>query len=1831
MPPVLVVLRPLTKVVQLAADAIFPGLITHDGKVVRRRLKITIERQHFEETFEWFDVPPPDANKRPEITIVMETDESLAQGLAGGKVRIGALDLDVPEKFDPRVLGGPDDDQGRIKIRYNVTFDSADPARASSSSAERDPKGKSGRARLPRHGEAIPRIAARIDRFDLYGVLPGSQDAVPDAGQAFDAIVEELARATSEGTANPSYKAIWREKRIEGDLRREPPIVIVDPVPRTKILPVQPPKDTPFFLHGEEVTRNSKNRRLSLTLHRRASTNVASPAYRTIVIDPEPMTVALVDVPAFELESPDVAENDGEVANWQTSELEGSRWEIARISDGFDLFFPPQAVGEAAEKGEPWPAVSPDNVSAKTLDYRLGTTARLRLNSSYFKQRYAEAPWNLRRVLGFAGQRAPGAGINTARFEFLYGLASRFTGPSLRLAEVGSRIGGVRDPLPARPRGITRSLLDDTETIENIAASKQPLVEAELYDRFRGVSASFTKVWGTRVALFESYREGSDDPLALEETVAFTLRVKAKADDPAADLDQEPWNYKSASPGLKGGATWGFESKNIYDELIDKDSSLPPVSTRGQIIDPAFSALGGSGFVRAFFANGKTRIVSDTDFGRTHTYAVERIGRIGVFWNVAKHVIVYQRTVLPPDQFNKEQAGQHFGRPVLRKVQEYVDILESERAYPENGAALKTRGFVEACLFRTRRIAVNSRWGRDVPDGRIVPLWKEGEDPDIYPKPDVRLQLTGAQTDAAATIPGRFKKPHQLVFFTSTRKQDGDNPNLWPPRPDIDYINVPHPAPVGEPDLDPNTPDGKAPDDIMRDPLLGSCTFDIDSENAAANLVTARTSADPIGVVFETVTMVRSGPTGTSGGAPGQALALRQELDRILGDARRLEDVLNEALSVGRTALGNLLGAAGKSEDEIKDAINSEIDRLGEVKNLIHRKAAALRKTIAAAADRAKGNLEGAKSGWTDARDQVQARLKAEIEKALLSRLDTLSSEIDKVVGRLDEFLDGVDADKAEVLARRIEEALAPVRLTIFSAISMIGEGLARLDQSVKALRQEIDASHGALVRDAIEFKGRIAEADWRRLLTLYEEYNSKALAALDAADRLARRDLPKAIKDAKLFPHQKKLEEFLRNTRDALNAAHDSVVAEITRQGETLVNARDAVVKAVDDVVAVIGAVSDKMQCLTDEAARLVAAADTALAEFGLGLEATYDGVIKKIHVICGDAASGIPVIKQKVADELKALRQIAIDLRSKVDKVVNDVLTAVGGLLDEIGVAIDQQELKLKGALDQATQAANTTVGDLESKLVDAIDSAIAQIRGQAGNLAAAIEKASEALKKGATDIVNGLRDKIPPGLADDIRVLEEGYKRLASAPTFQNPNETLALIRAAGSSPILPNLKFNRDRIAYFFDDARDAVKSSPVVGLMNRLGDDLKALGIRVPTGEFLDRLIPKDLDKIDFGKIFPDLGGLKLDGLFKNVRLPPSLNDKVKVTHGFDKASLTAWAKAEAKAPFPKRAEIFAFGPLKLSVLDSGFDALADIAVGIDGKTRRTTKAEVVGDWELAFSGQPLVTLEQTRVFFENGKGLDVDIDPTRVRFDKAIKFLSDLIKSFSDPNSGFFLEMLEDNGAPAGLAARVELPLPPLSFGAFSITGLRFSSSFELLMIKGSGGKRADFALGTTLALGLKKEPFVLRVWILVGGGWLETRAKYFPSSGKLTSAVSIGLTAGLGLDFAFGPCRGYVFVMVGAYVEFESGTGNSFSIAVIFLVRGGIVILGRFNIGLYLLLELIYQQDGSLIGRGTIEVSFKICWCCEIKVRQGVTYYLKKGSSSSVSTASAHYLDNFA
>src|SRR6185437_10899715 len=98
--------------------------------------------------------------------------------------------------------------------------------------------------------------------------------------------------------------------------------------------------------------------------------------------------------------------------------------------------------------------------------------------------------------------------------------------------------------------------------------------------------------------------------------------------------------------GLKGGVCWIFETQGAYSALWKR-----PQSTAALLADPVFSALGGWAKQRAVFLNGLITINSHVEMARVSTISVEILGRVGVLWNQAKHVVVYERTVQPSEHF----------------------------------------------------------------------------------------------------------------------------------------------------------------------------------------------------------------------------------------------------------------------------------------------------------------------------------------------------------------------------------------------------------------------------------------------------------------------------------------------------------------------------------------------------------------------------------------------------------------------------------------------------------------------------------------------------------------------------------------------------------------------------------------------------------------------------------------------------------------------------------------------------------------------------------------------------------------------------------------------------------------------------------------------------------------------------------------------------------------------------------------------------------------------------------------------------------------------------
>ena len=147
-------------------------------------------------------------------------------------------------------------------------------------------------------------------------------------------------------------------------------------------------------------------------------------------------------------------------------------------------------------------------------------------------------------------------------------------------------------------------------------------------------------------------------------------------------------------------------------------------STAGILSRPYFSALGGWGYQKAIFRGGLFTVISDTSMGRTSYYSVEFKGRIGVFWNVAKLVLVYQRTVAPSEQFASVTGASAqdplLGRPIIRLVEMYVEILEPVRSYPDFGANPTTNGFVQSIEFKSKKIRVDPAWVVNAGSGAVA-------------------------------------------------------------------------------------------------------------------------------------------------------------------------------------------------------------------------------------------------------------------------------------------------------------------------------------------------------------------------------------------------------------------------------------------------------------------------------------------------------------------------------------------------------------------------------------------------------------------------------------------------------------------------------------------------------------------------------------------------------------------------------------------------------------------------------------------------------------------------------------------------------------------------------------------------------------------------------------------------------------------------------------------------------------------------------------------------------------------------------------------------------
>lgn len=1340
------------------------------------------------------------------------------------------------------------------------------------------------------------------------------------------------------------------------DYQREPPLQI----PRSDF----PSTGAYYYLDVTETCYELTSQTLTLQIEQQqlSSSSGGNGSLDVLVVDTEPFLIARVQVPDYQ-ESLAAAITD-QIASWDNNAADAS-WQISAGTQNFQLTLPPQGVTEAMHKQ----IGSGDITPGTAIDFRFTPPAEFALLASPLPQRFVEVPWNLRRVLGYPGQTAPGAVVNSATFELLYGLsASLNANPGLMLAEIGARLGNFA---AAPPPDISWQHSDAQETG---------------YDVYTNYWATILPQLRTRLAVLEPWSAAQPAGLTLTETDNLTFNLRSEADlaypIPAADVTA-PIPKGIPQGTLKGSFSWAFDSERIYQSIW-----TDPASVTCEASGLEFSALGGWGEFTARFANGKTSIIASVRMGRIQKLTIEQIGRIGNFWNRAKLVITYERTVAPTDQFAAIQMP-FLGNPILRKTAEYIQILEKKRS----PAVTDTTAAYSACEFPEGdppKIPVDSNWGENIgATGYRIPLWRPGAVPaSVYTKPIVRLHFQAAVSDS--TTYSDLWDPEKLYFYTDTNPDLDSNTDSWPKQLGVDYGYVTQDAltPVDPTSIATsaggNVQNFKSPEEPWTQPLLGAFTYHLQPPSLAANL-TASVSSTPIGAVLRTITIMR----GLDGSA---VLGSSEPYAKALPLPDYVSNVLRPTISVipaGATAQDLL----GKWNEWTKAAI-------GRVEDL---------KT-------ALSNVPPVTSAGTALCQAFTAQIK--------NQFGFLSTQIENEVAGL---LSGVFGF--------LVPSTPPPDFTIFKKSWNDGHGNGLYPTLQGELRYTGSEMGAVAAKLTAEVDPLFTQAS-STLTTL--STNLQALINAGATDTSA------ALQDVQTAA------AFIESILAPADAVIAGILNPITggkldqvRQGVSKM--RSDAANAATTAIAVLNASSGTVlagiqnaKSAVDNCSNLVTtgktAADGAIANLtraAHGLQTTLEAKLASIDTKLA-VATDWNAFKTAAAAELTA---ISTGIQATVQTHMNELSA---GLVNYANVACQQilqtDLTELLGNLQSLFDPAAF------QRFFDNLKASIGSAINSGAEAATAVENYLHGFEASTASFLNAVvpvlpAPVLPQPVTDAAMFLLRGFGDVPKVPQLNFGDVTFSAFRFAGLANNLPI--------------QLPQVNLTPLVGWANNIGDTANAIAIGLPSCNLGDALTPFKLSNFDLSSFLPNIGGLSLTNLFQGLRMPfdlpsdPSLPQYVQVTHGEDPQSRSAWVNLAMKFEIDD-AEMFSYFGVTLVLEKATFAANARVSAQAGQPVTRAISGSILGDWSLTVGGMDIVILEQCTLTFDQSGHFGFDVSPAKVKLQGVLNFLADIISDFFS-GDGFTTSVTA-----AGVQTLLDLPLPDIQSGTFGIANLRLLARFGI-------------------------------------------------------------------------------------------------------------------------------------------------------------------------------------
>ncbi|MDX1952189.1 MAG: hypothetical protein SFY81_08380 [Verrucomicrobiota bacterium] len=1521
---------------------------------------------------------------------------------------------------------------------------------------------------------------------------------------------------------------------------------------------------------------------------------------RLLYLTWRPFLVAMVRTNRLEEFTP--RDNANELAFWSTRG-EYAGWQGKAAAEMAELVFPPQALGEEMERLKA--TVGEDINPGELVDFRLSPPTILRLVLNDQLRDYAPMPWNLQSLLDrlTTHPATAGARLRSADIELLYGIGLHIAPPKtleLRVAEVFARAGWPRRILP-----------------ESLGAREGWFSETA-YNHVRAAWTLELETYQKRLAVYELFDTDAQDFNEEGQPAGLDLYGRGLNAPLQAYLRKNADLTTSFVPfdemrGLRGSYAWAFESRNVYDALWrsenDPDPETPHIeATEATLARVFFSALGGWGSQQARFDQDKTTIAAHVEMGRVSELRVERIGRIGMFLNRARHVIIYRRSTLPTDQFEAAQ-DYHPGRPILRKAEEYVEFLEPFRRFPDK---LGTKPAAPGCLCGCscyEKVRVDSAWGEDVfaadgsPMGWKVPLRKAGVSEEVYPPLHcVCLHCQGDKKSDAPEVAGSIENAENVYFWTDTRSEVNGvrinaNTDQWPLVPDIDLARFGN---EDEPQGDSLKAQWGSPA-IMRG--AGAFTWKIRPPLREANLVSHLPQGAQIGSILRTITASRGGLLNAGMTNLGYGTLIREHIENTL---TRLEQIKTE-----------LTRLPDGERTRAKEIVGGFFDSLKAGPRLTR---------------------GGANFGWPAFQNDIASVAAAFIKQRVAKNIDWANQQMSARIKDICETRFGMVAatrkfhEMIEAARQGQDQLNALVDYYIAQARLAIEELPAQLDYTIERLfrlaRSLTDQRIADGKRAVTDFVAAVNTSNQEALKQARERLSAFLKPILESQD-LCWRGLDLKIElqpSPEQFRRAKQIIEATLNPSDARLAELEQIFTtfQTAKVRELEAKAREAAANAAALFNDQFSALRQEMQDAAIPIPGRIAAFQSRIGSLATAMSAGLQEEIKKLgeRLKAADLANLFIKANDKLNEAFGLFdKDASRELAAFLAKVENATMGELAGQFDQF-IA----KCRERGSL--ASQAIEQLVPRTTKEMEE-----LAQLAGDAARrLGEDINSVHQQFQQLQEQVKGDFGVRLQRVMGNVPRVEGLDFQKLAGE-LEQGVDAVEAKLRGAIRTVgynFADAAKVQMTRVEALVDRQRDAL-----AGAVNHAAQEikLKASSLVMPVKDLVDR-VEAEVDRVKevgLQKLMPDFGGLRLEKLLGNVPIDEELAERirrsVKISHGFDPKNMTAFVQAEVDDPTTEKDGIaigrdltlFSFGPFECRLKEARLYAFQRTEIGATGAPRREETGRITADWQMLFQSEPLIMFKEARLESIQGE-VRMDLDPKKLVMSKVLKAISDICNKFTGEDgsaSGVKIDF------PRSIEAffRMNIELPPLGGGTFSLSNLWMGGHFDLIV------NSEGFEIRCGLNIASREKPFTVVIFLLGGAGWFNFSTRYMVpfQDGKkpeLEVALDVGIGASAGLAINLGFLRGSVLITFAVNLTVKllrsekKGNRNYLSFAFVLTFNGHVSVLGLISVDLMIMLAIRYESGGGMVGEGRVRLRIKICWCFTLKIDKGFTYRFGKAKS---------------